>query len=598
MSERNKRGKIRTAALVLAGAAQGFLLLCFCATALRAAEPVSFRVEGLEGKALENVQAALAPPSGLVRNGKVEKPWLDHIVRQVPQTVGQALQPFGYFEPQVRTERKTEDGNVVIIVHVDPGQPVRVDAVRVKVEGDGAQATSLRRLVDHFPLHRGDVLRQDEYERAKGALQSRAQDLGYLDAHFPAHTIRVNRGAHRAEIDLVMDTGPRYYFDGVTVKGAPTYPDRFLRRYVAFRAGDPFSYAKLGETQLNFRDSDRFKEVLISPEKDKAKEQRIPVGITLTPSAPKRLRPGIGYGTDTGPRLTIRYKDVNVFHRGHEYDANFFLSPVRQTLDTTYTVPSYSSLKSLTAFTLGLKHEDTDTYTIRSVSGQVERVRTFGPGKTGSVYLRVLYEDDTVAGTEEASFVVLPGARYSQRKYRGKATRPRKGYQYALEVRGTHQTLGSDTSFIQFLASGNALLPLPGRFSTRLRLDTAYTEKNDPLKTIPVSLRFFAGGDQSVRGYAYQSLGPKDASGKVTGGRNLIVGSVELERAIGKNWGVTAFYDAGNAFNSPTHIHLYQGAGIGLRYYTVVGPIRVDLARQLFVPHPSYRLHFGLGVAF
>ncbi len=598
MSDRNRRGRVRTVVSVLAGASRVVLLLCCCCAALQAAEPVSFRVEGLEGKALENVQAALALPPGLVRNGKIEKPWLDRLVRQAPQTVGEALQPFGYFEPQVRTERKTEDGSVVIVVHVDPGEPVRVDEVRVNVEGDGAQAPQLRGLVDHFPLRKGDILRQDEYERAKGALQSRAQDLGYLDARFPEHTIRVNRGEHRADIDLVLDTGPRYYFDGVTVQGAPTYPDRFLRRYVAFRTGDPFSYAKLGETQLNFRDSDRFKEIIISPEKDKAEEQRIPVGITLTPSAPKRLRPGIGYGTDTGPRLTIRYKDVNVFHRGHEYDANFFLSPVRQTLDTTYAIPSYSSLKSLTSFTLSLKQEDTDTYTIRSVSGEIERVRTFGPGKKGSVYLRVLYEDDTIAGAEESSFVVLPGVRYSQRRYSGKATRPRKAYQYALEVRGTHQALGSDTSFVQFLASGNAVVPLPGRFSTLLRLDTAYTEKNDPLKTIPVSLRFFAGGDQSVRGYAYQSLGPKDVNGKVTGGRNLLVGSVELDRAIGRNWGVAAFYDAGNAFNSPAHIHLYQGAGIGLRYYTIVGPIRVDLARQLYVPHPSYRLHFSLGVTF
>lgn len=101
-----------------------------------------------------------------------------------------------------------------------------------------------------------------------------------------------------------------------------------------------------------------------------------------------------------------------------------------------------------------------------------------------------------------------------------------------------------------------------------------------------------------MRGYAYRSLGPTDENGEVIGGRNLFVGSVELERAIGKNWGAAVFYDAGNAFNAPSGISLFQGAGIGVRYYTPVGPFRLDLARQIDVPDPSFRVHLGLGFAF
>ena len=112
-----------------------------------------------------------------------------------------------------------------------------------------------------------------------------------------------------------------------------------------------------------------------------------------------------------------------------------------------------------------------------------------------------------------------------------------------------------------------------------------------------MSYRFFAGGDRSVRGYSYQSLGPVNAFGQVVGGRDILVGSLELDQALYTNWGVAAFFDAGNAFNSFGDFHLFKGAGVGVRYFTVVGALRLDLARQLGVPQPGYRL-LTVGFAF
>jgi translocation and assembly module TamA len=162
-------------------------------------------------------------------------------------------------------------------------------------------------------------------------------------------------------------------------------------------------------------------------------------------------------------------------------------------------------------------------------------------------------------------------------------------------VRGTHEIFGSGTSFGQILGEGNLLIPLPHRFSLFSRLQAGATYLPDPFQDLPATLRFFAGGDHSVRGYAYQSLGPKDSSGNVVGGRNLLVGSLQLERGFGKNWGGLIFYDLGNAFNNFQDIHFAQGAGIGVRYYTRVGPIEVDLARQINVDNPGFRLHVIVG---
>jgi translocation and assembly module TamA len=126
-------------------------------------------------------------------------------------------------------------------------------------------------------------------------------------------------------------------------------------------------------------------------------------------------------------------------------------------------------------------------------------------------------------------------------------------------------------------------------------VEGAVTFARDEINELPASLRFFAGGDRSVRGYAYQSLGPRDSAGNVVGGKNLIVGSLEFERAVGTDIGIAVFYDAGNAFNSINDITLFQGAGIGVRYYTRVGAVRLDLARQIGVDKPHFRLHFALG---
>jgi translocation and assembly module TamA len=188
----------------------------------------------------------------------------------------------------------------------------------------------------------------------------------------------------------------------------------------------------------------------------------------------------------------------------------------------------------------------------------------------------------------------MPGLRFTDRHF-DDIIRPTKGYRYSLELRGAHQYLGSDTGLIQLLADGNTITPLPWRLSLRTRAKVGLTAQNDPLSDLPPSIRFFAGGDTSVRGYSYQSLGPRDAAGNVTGGKNLLVGSIELERDLFSDWGVSVFFDTGNAFNDFTSIRLFSGAGVGAHYYTRIGSINLYLARQIGVPDPGYHVHFTLG---
>jgi translocation and assembly module TamA len=562
--------------------------------ALMAAEPVEVIVEGLEGEELKNVQAAVALPPGLVQEGRADRLWLDRFERQVPERVRGALEPFGYYNAEVKTSLEIpEEGLFRLHVKVETGEPVRVTSAKVEIRGPGAQEKRLKDLLKAFPLKEGDILRQDKYEGAKGALKARALNLGYLDADFSVHAIRVSPAEAKASIELVLETGSQYRFGAVTFVGASIYPESFLRRYLGFKSGKVFSYSKISQTQLNLINSDRFQEVTVEAKKEESQDFRVPIRVTLKPSQPKRLRFGIGYDTDIGAKLSARYQDVNFNRWGHEWETELSLAQRLQGFVTRYVLPSRKDLDTYTSLRLGLEREDTKTYDSRSLFLEPGYVHSFGRGMLGSVYIQGRLEDFTIGEEDGRSRLLMPGLRFSRRQYND-LIRPTRGYRIALETRGAAQILGSDTNFLQMLLSGDAIIPLPFRFSLLTRIEGGTTLSNS-LEDLPPSVRFFAGGDRSVRGYAYQSLGPKDVFGNVTGGKHLLVGSIELEKAIAKIFGVAAFYDVGNAFNNFGHMDLQQGVGLGIRMYTPVGPIRLDLARQVGVKDPDFRIHFTVG---
>ena len=560
-----------------------------------AAETVEISVEGIEGAALHNVRDALPLPSGMVSEGKVDRLWLEHFEQQAAGKARTALEPFGYYNARVSTAiENLAQGGYRLRITVVPGEPVRVDTVTVAVRGPGAGEESLRELLAAFPLHRGDILLQQPYEEAKAKLLSKAQGLGYLDAAFPRHEIRIAPAKTSARIELLLETGERYRFGAVRLEGAPGYPERFLRRYVAFQPGDIFSSARLNETQLNLANSERFKEVVVTPEKEAASQLRVPVLVRLQPGSVRSLRPGAGYGTDTGPRVSLRYRDLNVFGFGHEFTSNLFIAENLQGLATGYTVPSYRDIRGSTTVQLNLQRQDVITYVSRLISLELDRNHGFGPGQLGTAFVKLQQEDFTIGTQNSGSRLLLPGLRFSENRYDNQI-RPTRGYRYGVELHGTSRVMGSDTGLLQLITEGSSLLPLPWRLSLHTRAKAGITLLSDPLTDLPVSLRFFAGGDQSVRGYSYQSLGPRDASGNVAGGKHLLVGSAELERALFQKWGVSLFYDAGNAFNTLSYVRLFQGAGVGVHYYTPIGGLNLYLARQIGVDSPAWHIHFTVG---
>jgi translocation and assembly module TamA len=562
-----------------------------------AAEPLEVVVEGIEGDALKNAQAALALPPGMIREGVIDQALLNLFRRRIPEKIQKSLEPFGYYEAQASSNmEKTEDGRELLRVKVTPGEPVRVTTAKVRIIGPGEKNLDLTQLAASFPLKPGDALNQVKYEKAKEELRSKALNLGYLGSEFVSHAIRVNRSERKAEIELILQTGSQYLFGEVIWEGTQLYPISFLQRFLDFEPGEPYSYSKVYQTQLNLINSDRFASVNIQADKDQAREGRVPVRIQLEPSAPKRLRPGVGYSTDYGAKVSLRYQDLNAFQRGHEFNADLSIAERRQAISSYYTLPNRGHIDNRTNLKVGLQREELNPYDNLLFTMEGEQARSFGYGIIGSAYLQFRYEQYSEADRDGISELLMPGLRLYQRRV-DDLIRPGRGFRYSLETRGSTQVLGAESNFLQLLGNGDMLIPLGAGFSLIPRTQLGVTWQKDPLTDLPPSLRFYAGGDRSVRGYTYQSLGPKDSNGNVIGGKNLLVGSLEVEYSITKAWSLAAFYDVGNAFNNFQDITWPMGAGIGVRYYTPAGPVRVDLARQINVDNPGYQLHLAIGFA-
>ena len=296
-------------------------------------------VEGLEGEVLKNVQLALSPPEGMIKDDQVDEFLLVLFEKEAVQKIQEALKPYGYYQAQVTASIDRSPGRLRLSAKVKPGSPVLISTVRIQINGPGAQEEKLQESIREFPLRTGDVLRQDRYEESKNLFKEKALEAGYLEADFSVHLIRVSLAENKAAIELNLETGPRFFFGEISFVPPLTYPESYLKRYLGFQPGEVFSSQKLITTRLNFTNSDQFQEVLIEADREEARDHKIPVRIRLTPSKPKRFRFGVGYDTDKGPGVIGRYRDLNFYRQGHELNSELQISPGLQGLAVDYTLP-------------------------------------------------------------------------------------------------------------------------------------------------------------------------------------------------------------------------------------------------------------------
>jgi translocation and assembly module TamA len=551
---------------------------------------LTVKVEGLDKKLEDQVLTYLDISHEQGTDSKLSLAQLQRLNDLAPQQIKTALQVFGYFRARVNSDLRQSGNTWLATYRVDPGAQIRITHVDVAVDGAGRDNPALKKAVATFSVRQGQTLDQPKYDAARDALFRTAIQQGFLDARFVKRELKVNLAQYVASISLQLQTGQRYYFGPVTFHQS-SMNQKFLFQYVTFKPGDPYDPGKLLQLQTALSDSSLFQSVDVSPDKARARDMRVPIDITLTPRKRHQWRFGLGYATDTGPRGSINYSQLVGSH-GDRFETRLLKSQITESVSVGYTIPLADPIND--QLSLGVRYSDEIVEGRESVISRLSASQSsLWDGWQRVISLNYDREVYTISGEPEATGRALYPVFSLTRIRADNRIDTRNGYRLDFEVRGGNKNLLSDTNYAQIRMGLKWIHSLNADSRLILRGDFGSTNVAY-LDELPLSQRFFAGGDNSVRGYAYNSLGPKDSFGHVVGGKHLIVGSVQYNHRIAGNWSGALFYDIGNAVNSMGD-PLVAGTGFGLRWDSPVGPVRIDFAWALDKPTDRFRLHVVIG---
>jgi len=584
-----------------------FYLLCINLTGPAiAAEKLNVEVTGVTGDILQNVEIWLSINTASKEqevgfresfnlNEKEKKTDLSdqtiqRLHRLAPEEIRQAMQPFGYYEPKIDARLRKLAGVWQAAYTIASGPPTTLERVELRVNGEGAKEPSVKEILASTEIVSGQQLDHRTYEQTKDQLSEALYNAGYIDARFIQSEIKVYPLKQKADIFLIVDSGPQFQFGPVTVEQNILNPD-FVDKFANFEPGDRFDSSKLVDYQLALTDSNYFSEVEILAERENAIGTEIPVLVKTEATKPRRYTAGLGFGTDTGPRATAGAELRRINRRGHKVRFDLRASSIEQSFSSQYLVPIKNVATDNLAFTASASQNqigDIDTTQYKLAAAMNENWLGF----RRRLSLTLEQEDFDIGDGTQTSTLVIPGIQLS-RKYADDPLFPRSGYSANLDIHGGVESPLTETTFLHTSLSARSVWPLTEQSRLLARGELGAIQATT-FSDLPPSQRFFAGGDQSVRGYAYQELSPTNSNGDAIGGQYLTVASIEADYLIYKNFGMATFFDIGNAGDTLLS-SLKKGVGIGLRYRSPVGMIRFDVARPLDEGADSFRLHISIG---
>jgi translocation and assembly module TamA len=580
--------KVACLAVLLASAAPAF-----------AAQVAAVEVRGLDPVMTDNVKRSLSLVDAIGRDLSGRR--LAFLVREAEAETREALEPFGYYSPTIKVERtRTPDAPVTVTIDVALGDPVRVRNFDVGIDGEGAGDRYLQQEITAFEPTQGDVFDHAVYEASKAQVTRRLAERGYFDADFISRRVEVTRADFAADVSLRWDSGKRYDMGVITFNQTPKriVRDALLGKLVYWNEGEYYHQGRLDRLRKSLTALDYFSRIDITPQPENAVDGQVPVVVTLTPAKRDIYTAGVSYGTDSGAGVRFGLERRYVNDRGHKALAQLDYAQNRKTLTLQYRVPAFLWLDGWYTASLQGADEQTefaDTSRIELVgsrSGEINR------HLTAIVSMHLLRErwrfpsgnpNDPIVPYQYAS-LLYPAVRAEyidadDRLY------PRKAIGATLTLRGGIEGVGSDATFLQVHSTARWIRGMGPDNRLLLRGEYGKTFTND-LFQMPLSLRFFAGGDRSVRGYGWREIGPRNGD-YAEGAKNVVTGSVEFERYFTRDYGAAAFVDFGDAYDGTPNLH--YGVGIGARWRSPVGPVRIDIARGLTGDEAGWTIGFNIG---
>ncbi len=559
--------------------------LSILASVVYAANRVDVQVTPKSAVLKKNIEAYIANLS----QGDLKT--LQSAKRAVQQQTQKASQALGYYQAQI-VVRISEGDEPVLHVDVERGDPVRLRTVNIQVNGEAAELPAFA-VPDDKRLKVGARLDHSAYDDVKSMLQNQALRFGFFAADFTKSELLIDPQIGTADINLVFESGPRYRLGEVHFSEQAKIDPDVLERLLPFTPGTPYNSALVAKLSQNLQSTGYFEQVRVDAVGSAEGPIEIPVEVSLEAIKPRTVSVGLGFSTDVGPRGRLGWERHRVNSSGHKLGFDSEISKPRQNVSTWYQIPLAAPLTDYVRFSSGYQREELVDAESRLINLGVQWHARLPSEWLRVVSLRWEQEDYDFGrnGKSGRSSFLMPGVGFSVLRSDSPLD-PSQGYRLQWDVRGAKQDFVADADVLHVTALARGLLTFADKHRVLGRAQVGAIGTNSYDK-VPPSLRFIAGGDQSVRGYDYQTLSPRDDQGNREGGRYMFAGSLEYQYSIAERWRIATFVDQGNAFNSLGD-KMNTGAGFGVRWVSPVGPLRLDLAHA-FDEDKGWRIHFSMG---
>jgi translocation and assembly module TamA len=568
--------------------------LLLAATLLSRASPatadIEVEIEGVTEEMAKNVRIFLSVERYRERDD-VTQDTLDRLHDRVEREVRQAMRPFGHYEPRVTSDiSRVDERDWRVVVRIDPGAPVVLRERSVEVHGPGANEPMFQDILRSSTLREGQRLDHGAYDKLKSDLQRTAVSNGFLDAKLVRNELLVDPPNRTATAIIAMETGRRYRFGATAIEQDAIRPE-LVRRFLRYREGEYFDTVALLHTQFALDDSQYFSVVEVIPGQRNPETLVVPIAIRAQAARRDRYSFGVGYGTDTRWRGTVTWDMSRVNDRGHRARIEVVAANLETSFEARYIIPvGDPALEKVSIDGIWSNEELADLEITRT---ELRPGLTQVQGRWQRVLFASLSEETTESTLEKRTDQLLvPGISYSlvPANFQGESLTFSRGL--FAELVGSHSAFGSDADFLRLRLRDEHVFDLSQKWHLLLRAEIGLSMVAD-FSELPGSYRFFAGGDQSVRGFGLNELSPLDENGEKVGGRHLVVGSVEVIRDLPRNFGVAFFVDAGNAMDKLGD-PLEYSVGVGLRWKLPVVTLGIDVAQAISEGGHNPRFHLNI----
>lgn len=559
-----------------------WLLLLFVCPSLLAAQ-TTITLSGLKGELENNVQIYLA------RYSADEISTSLRFQARLEEDITMALQALGYYQSTINIVLESRNKGSRLNITVVAGEPTRISTVDLQITGDAATDNDFKALLAKAPK-KGQIVHHGKYDNFKRNLNSLALRKGYFNANFTLARLEVAPDLQQAFVKLHFDSGPRYRFGEVSFQGAQIQHER-LQYLVPFQAGDPYLASQLGELNQALANTNWFSSILVNGNTEQLNQFILPIEVQLEPRQRNSIETGIGFSDDVGTRFKLNWLKPWLNDRGHSVNSKLAISNAEQSIEAAYKMPLETVVNDFWQLQYGLRNRDYQDTRAQESNLALERHWLLQSDWYRTASLRWLYEDYTQADQTDNSSLIMPGISFSRARQTGSGM-PIRADRLLLGIEVSDRSWGSAETFLR-LRGRAGYINTPGdnhRVVSRMDAGAIFMEQVDNL---PPSIRFFAGGDNNLRGYAFESVSPVNANGELIGGRYMVTASLEYQYRVKDNWWLATFADYGSAWsNTP---EWKRGVGFGVRWGSPIGAVRIDFAWGLDANDSPFQLHFSLG---